>query len=581
MHNENDKASHESTTAAEPTSPKAPDHYLGLLLKDRYLIEKELGRGGIGVVYLAQDRQLLSRAVVVKVLYATQGDDRYDAWFLKKFRQEMEALARINHPGVVGVLDSGEMPDGKSFLVMQYIQGVTLRRIMLPQGLDFEKAARIIRQMGQALTAAHEKGVFHRDLKPENIMLEEIGGGEFQVKLIDFGVARIQDSLVATTAEVTWIAGTPPYMAPEQLRGRPIAESDIYGLGAVAYEILTGRPPFKADSAVDLYELQRQGEITKPKEIRPNLPEVAQDTIMRALSFNASDRYASALQFADELARALTGQAASASNEYSTSIKRDPTTTSAQARPTTPETATRAFSSGDEVPSRPGRSRLWLPLAAIAVAVIAAAIWIWNAGDRGQKFTQPSPTPPPMTERLSYWMMVQKYRNGRKYDPPFKLAGEINFENEYRVRLHVANPQPGFLYILNEGPEPKNGLPSYVLLFPSPTANNGLAQLNANQQIAIPERGDGFFFDREQGTEKLWLVWSSSNIPELEAVKGLVNPKDQGAITDSAQIRAVRDWLEKNYRPSQLAVEKDERNEQTNVKGLAETLVHQIRLEHH
>src|SRR5262249_5530137 len=155
-----------------------------------------------------------------------------------------------------------------SFLVMQFIQGSTLRRMILPQGMDFEKAGRIIRQMGQALTAAHDKGVFHRDLKPENVMIEEVGGGDFQAKLIDFWVARIQDSLVATTAEVTWIAGTPPYMAPEQLRGRPTAESDIYALGAVAYEILTGRPPFKADTAVDLYELQRQGEITKPREIR-------------------------------------------------------------------------------------------------------------------------------------------------------------------------------------------------------------------------------------------------------------------------------------------------------------------------
>src|SRR5215831_3695330 len=245
----------------------------------------------------------------------------------------MEALARINHPGVVGVLDSGDAPDGKAFLVMQYVRGVTLRRMIPQQGMDFEKAARIIRQTGQALEAAHDKGVLHRDLKPENIMIEEIGGGEFQIKLIDFGVARIKDSQVATAAEMTWIAGTPPYMAPEQLRGRPTAESDIYGLAAVAYEALTGRPPFKADTAVDLYEMQRLGEITKPKEIRHNLPEAAQDVILRALSFNASDRYASALQFTEELARALTGQL-SATPKSPPEIRRDATTTSAQARPT-------------------------------------------------------------------------------------------------------------------------------------------------------------------------------------------------------------------------------------------------------
>jgi serine/threonine protein kinase len=460
---------------------------------------------------------------------------------------------------------------------MQYIQGATLRRMLTPQGMDFERAARIIRQMGQALTAAHDKGVFHRDLKPENVMIEEVGGGDFQAKLIDFGVARIQDSLVATTAEVTWIAGTPPYMAPEQLRGRPTAESDIYALGAVAYEILTGRPPFKADTAVDLYELQRQGEITKPREIRRNLPEAAQDVILRALSFNASDRYPSALQFAEELARALTGHPAPVP-KYPTEIRRDATTTSVNAKPTLQDTATQI---SDESPSRNWRLGLWAPLGAMAAALIAATIWFWNAGHRGQS---PPPTPaplPPMTERLNYWMMVQKYRNGRPYQAPFPLASEINFENDYHVRLHVASRQPGFLYILNEGPEPEKNLPSYVILFPSPTSNNGMAQLTANQQIAIPERSDGFVFDREQGAEKLWLVWSTARVPEIENVKGLANPKDRGAITDPAQIRPVRDWLEKNYQPTQLALEKDERNNLTHIKGRGETIVYRMKLEHH
>ena len=126
-----------------------------------------------------------------------------------------------------------------------------------------------------------------------------------------------------------------------------------------------------------------------------------------------------------------------------------------------------------------------------------------------------------------------------------------------------------------------SGLPAYVLLFPSSTANQGSAQLTENQQITIPERGDGFFFDNEQGTEKLWLIWSAAPAPEIESVKGAVNQKDRGAITDPAQIRAVRDWLEKNHQPAQMAVEKDERNKQTNLKGRGETLVHQIRLEHY
>jgi serine/threonine protein kinase len=446
---------------------------------------------------------------------------------------------------------------------------------MIPQqGMDFEKAARIIRQTGQALEAAHDKGVLHRDLKPENIMIEEIGGGEFQIKLIDFGVARIKDSQVATTAEMTWIAGTPPYMAPEQMRGRPTAESDIYGFAAVAYEMLTGRPPFTANSAVDLYEMQRLGEVTKPKEIRGDLPEAAQDAITKALAFNASDRYSSALRFAEELSRALTGRPSSPGmdDQYSTEVKRGVTTTSGKVRLTIPENATRL----SDASRRGRRSGVWLPVAAAAALLIVTVALILKYGDRGRK----PPPPPPMKERLSYWMTVQKFRDGKPYQEPFRLAGEINFESDYHVRLHVSSRQSGFLYILNEGPEPAPDLPSYVLLFPSPTANRGSAQLTDNQQIAIPEHGDGFVFDREQGTEKLWLIWSAAPAPEIESVKGVANPTNRGAITDPAQVRAVRDWLAKNNQPAQIAIEKDERNKQTNVKGSGETLVHQIRLEH-
>ena len=185
-----------------------------------------------------------------------------------------------------------------------------------------------------------------------------------------------------------------------------------------------------------------------------------------------------------------------------------------------------------------------------------------------------------MTERLSYWMRVQKYRNRKPYEEPFKLTSEINFEKDYHVWLHVASRQSGYFYILNEGPKPTNGLPSYVLLFPSPTANQGSALLTANQQITIPERSNGFFFDKERGVEKVWLVWSASRVPELENVKTVTNPKDHGSITDPAQIRAVRDWLAKNNQPAQLAVETDEQNKQINIKGRGDTLVRQIKLEH-
>lgn len=558
-------------TTATLVESDPPSEYLGMVLKDRYLIERVLGKGGLGLVFLARDKQLVNRAVVIKVLVAERGDQRYDTWFQKKFKQEMEALARINHPGVVGVLDTGVMHDGKPFLVMQFVEGKTLRSVMISQGMDFDRVAAIVRQMGEALAAAHEKGVYHRDLKPENIMLEEVGGGRQQVKLIDFGVARIKDSVVATDVEVTWIAGTPPYMAPEQLRGKPIAESDIYGLGAVAYEMLTGQTPFKAGSTVDLYELQREGAITKPTELRGNLPTAAEAALLKALSFNAEDRYQTVQDFAEDLAAALTGESRyqiANVDPMATTLRPDNFTAMAKARETTLD-ATEIRTGG-----KPGSLPMkWIGIVA-AVIVLAIAAWLLT---KPKTPTVVAPIPP--VPAFNYWVMVQKYRAGKPYQSPFRLAGELIFENDYHVQLNVGTARSGFLYIVNESPQPVNGLPEYVTLFPSPTANDGRAELAVNRQITIPEIGDGFFFDKDQGTEKLWLIWSSGSLPELEAVKSLANPKDKGQISDPAQILLIRDLISK-HNASPATVAKDEANKVTRVSSSGDVVIHLIKLEH-
>src|SRR5256885_6716975 len=166
--------------------------HVGTLLDGRYLIERELGRGGIGVVYLARDQQFkVRKPVVIKILLDELEASRLEGWLLKKFRQEIEALALIDHPGVVGALDAGELPNGKPYLVMQYVEGVNLRSLMRVEGMDLTRVAHLMRQISQALSAAHDKGIHHRDLKPENIMLQKISEGEEYVKLIDFGIASV------------------------------------------------------------------------------------------------------------------------------------------------------------------------------------------------------------------------------------------------------------------------------------------------------------------------------------------------------------------------------------------------------
>jgi serine/threonine protein kinase len=294
-----------SSLMAEEVSLRQSGRYEGTMIDGRYLIERELGRGGIGVVYLARDQQLMGKPVVIKILLEQVFEKDSDGWIKKKFRQEVEALARIDHPGVVGVLQTGEMSDGRPYLVMQYIEGKNLRSVMKPEGMNLSYVAHIIRQIGQALTSAHDRGIYHRDLKPENIMLQALSEDEDHVRLIDFGVATVKDSQVAANHATTMVAGTVGYMAPEQLIGKPSAASDIYALGVIAYEMVTGRRPFNPDSPYQLLGLQHEGVRVKPSDLRPSLPDQAQAAILKALSFEQQDRQPRARDLGDELARAL------------------------------------------------------------------------------------------------------------------------------------------------------------------------------------------------------------------------------------------------------------------------------------
>ncbi len=281
------------------------DPLIGTMLDRRYLIKRRLGRGGFGVVYLASDEKMMSRPVVVKALL----DEKINsAWSVRKFKQEMEALARIDHPSIVGIFDSGQLADGKPYIVLQYVDGVSLRSLISPEGMAFWRAAKIIRQIGKALGAAHERGILHRDLKPENIMVQTLEDGEDQVKVIDFGVAKVRNSVISLSTGGEQAVGTAAYMSPEQLSAGTVSTaSDVYCFGVIAYEMLTGRRPNNPDSAFQLLEMQRSGTRIKPRDLRPNLSPEADVIILKALSFEPKDRYERARDFGDLLSAALLG----------------------------------------------------------------------------------------------------------------------------------------------------------------------------------------------------------------------------------------------------------------------------------
>lgn len=282
---------------------------INIKLNGRYEVAEELGRGGFGVAYLAHDAHMLSRPVVVKTPRAATGETPDYAWFRKKFDQEIMALARIEHPCVVRIYEYGWTPEGEPFFVMPFIEGDGLDRAIGDGGMELKRAARIVSQLGSALSAAHDVGVIHRDVKPQNVMLQNIGGGEFAI-LIDFGIATVEDLDGARRGQKTRVAGTTPYMAPEQLRGSPLPASDVWALGVVAYEAVTGRLPFPTDDIIELGDMQRAGVDVMPRALRPELPEAAQAVILRALSYDPAGRHPHAHEMGEAFLRAVTGGAA-------------------------------------------------------------------------------------------------------------------------------------------------------------------------------------------------------------------------------------------------------------------------------
>jgi serine/threonine protein kinase len=223
-------------------------------LNGRYEIEGELGRGGFGIAYLARDTHMHSRRVVIKTPRTEEGGTFDDPWFRRHFDEEIKALARIEHPCVVRVYEYGWTPEGQPFFVMAYVEGESLRDAAHGRALGLGRAARIVGQLGSALSAAHDVGVVHRDLKPENVMLQTFRSEEFAV-LIDFGIASVKALRAGPREQSTRVAGTPPYMAPEQLRGGPVPASDVWALGVVAYEVVTGRLPFPAARYTHAHEM--------------------------------------------------------------------------------------------------------------------------------------------------------------------------------------------------------------------------------------------------------------------------------------------------------------------------------------
>jgi serine/threonine protein kinase len=334
------------------------------LAAGRYRIERELGRGGMATVHLAHDEEL-GRPVALKLLPEhLAGDDAFRARFLREAR----LAGRLSHPNVVRVYDAGEA-DGRPFIVMEYVPGTSLAQAgRLAPGRVVELGV----QACAGLQHAHDAGLVHRDVKPANLLVRE----DAVLKVADFGIARAAESTRHTQAGS--LLGTAAYLAPEQIAGADATPaSDVYSLGAVLYELLTGRPPYTFSSLAELAAQQAEGLIEPVRDLEPSVPHEVEAAVMHALARDPSFRPASAAELAHELA-------------------------SATERPTRPLPQRRFVS----VPGRGGA--VWL-VAAILVAAIAVALGLAKLGGGGK--SAPPPAPPRVTPPAPAPTAEQQARN--------------------------------------------------------------------------------------------------------------------------------------------------------------------------
>ena len=268
----------------------------GQKINDRYEIIKTIGEGGMANVYLAEDT-ILERKVAIKVL---RGDLSNDEKFIRRFKREALSVSNLSHPNIVEVYDVGE-EDGNYYIVMEYIEGKTLKQLLQKRGaLTLTEVIDIMSQLTDGLAHAHEAYIIHRDIKPQNIMIEDNG----RIKITDFGIAMALNSTQLT--QTNSVMGSVHYLPPEQANGKgSTVKSDIYSLGILMYELLTGSVPFKGDTAVEIALKHMKEKIPSVRKQNPTIPQSVENIILKATAKNPKNRYDSVREMYNDLQTAL------------------------------------------------------------------------------------------------------------------------------------------------------------------------------------------------------------------------------------------------------------------------------------
>ncbi|HEV8098601.1 MAG TPA: Stk1 family PASTA domain-containing Ser/Thr kinase [Gaiellaceae bacterium] len=389
------------------------DTLIGSVFDGRYRIERKLGAGGMADVYLAEDQEL-GRRVAIKIL-----NDRHaaDDSFIERFRREAKNAASLSHPNIVSIYDRGEA-EGTYYIAMEYLEGRSLKELIVGRGpAPIKTAIDYTRQILAAVGFAHKHGIVHRDIKPHNVLV----GHELRLKVTDFGIAR---SGASQMTEVGSIIGTAQYLSPEQARGAQVDQtSDLYSVGVVLYEMLTGQVPFTGDTPLEI-AMKHLSEIPRPpSELRPEVPHDLDSIVLRALAKDPSERYQSAEEMDADLARVAEGLPVDPETETMATavlsgsglmaaaptsvISRPPAQPPVRAAP--PGTTPPAGYYGYEGPPR-RRRPIW-PWVLSVLLLLAAAGAAWFAYTKIQdQLDANKPVAVPFVKGLTEQLAVQKIR---------------------------------------------------------------------------------------------------------------------------------------------------------------------------